>query len=242
MTAQAYGTAPVQCAMDMSPEVAKIMDSVAGVQVQQQRRMLEALTGFEQNNKYLIKSADGTDLFLAAEKSSKCERNCYPPDCGPWRMDVFQGVDASKPPVLKLDRPCTFTCCCFNRPEVNIIDPANGKIGIITDPFACCDMTFDVQDKVGTSVLKAKGGCCQLGLICPCPGCTVQFPITDSSGAQVAEITKIWMMGDHCPCCFKDWDNFQVSFGKITDAKYKALVTLLAVFIDFRYFNSRNQQ
>merc|ERR1719401_119525 len=122
------------------------------------------------------------------------------------------------------------------------MDPGRGKVGIITDPFACCDMTFDVKDKVGTTMMQAKGGCCQLGMCCPCPGCKAEFPVTNMSGQEVARITKIWMMGDCCPLCYKDWDNFQVSFGSVSDAKQKALIMLLAVFIDFRYFNKRNEE
>merc|ERR1719359_2190371 len=108
------------------------MDSQPGVQIRLQRRMLEALTGFEQNNKYIIKELkdkdgeDAAEFFLAAEKSHWVERNLYPPDCGPWRMDVFSigngGVEnaAKGESLLHLERPSTCTCCCFNRPEVFI--------------------------------------------------------------------------------------------------------------------------
>eukprot|EP00421_Protoceratium_reticulatum_P073145 CAMPEP_0168407218 /NCGR_PEP_ID=MMETSP0228-20121227/26049_1 /TAXON_ID=133427 /ORGANISM="Protoceratium reticulatum, Strain CCCM 535 (=CCMP 1889)" /LENGTH=64 /DNA_ID=CAMNT_0008420881 /DNA_START=6 /DNA_END=197 /DNA_ORIENTATION=- len=62
--------------------------------------------------------------------------------------------------AFNMKRDFTCTCCCFNRPVVEMTDVASGqKIGSIQDPWACCDLTFSVRDPSDTTVLKANGGC-----------------------------------------------------------------------------------
>lgn len=130
-----------------------------------------------------------------------------------------------------------------------MIDVNNGmtgeKIGTITDPWACCDMTFMLKDPTGADAISAKGGCCQLGLICPCPfgPCKeVNFAVNDAkTNEQVGNLKKI------VPDCLKfmvadDVDNYEVEFGKVTDPKWKAMLIALGLFIDFRYFNTRSDK
>eukprot|EP00916_Digyalum_oweni_P017952 GHVL01029848.1.p1 GENE.GHVL01029848.1~~GHVL01029848.1.p1 ORF type:complete len:157 (-),score=17.32 GHVL01029848.1:193-663(-) len=141
------------------------------------------------------------------------------------------------------ERPCTCTCLCFNRPKMTINEATGMVLGSVVDPWACCDLTFKILDPQDELVLKATGGCCQWGLCCslPCGPCkTVEFDIKDpSSGQEVGKITKT------VPSCLKfcvtDADNYSLEFGNVASPQYKALLVTLAIFMDFRYFDSRNK-
>mmetsp|Transcript_28772 Transcript_28772/g.57489 ORF Transcript_28772/g.57489 Transcript_28772/m.57489 type:complete len:120 (-) Transcript_28772:72-431(-) len=105
-------------------------------------------------------------------------------------------------------------------------------------------MKFDISDARDNPIMKIYGGCCQLGLFCPCPcgPCReVVFNATDTKrGNEVGRLTKIipdplkWMVAD-------DVDNYEVDFQNIP-VDWKALVLAVALFIDFRYFNSRSDK
>mmetsp|Transcript_21879 Transcript_21879/g.68786 ORF Transcript_21879/g.68786 Transcript_21879/m.68786 type:complete len:153 (-) Transcript_21879:42-500(-) len=139
-----------------------------------------------------------------------------------------------------MQRDWTCTCCCFNRPAVDMTDAKTGqKIGSISDPFACCDLAFQVRDAHGEPARKVKGGCCQCGLCCPlpCGPCAeVNFNVEDMNGNQVGSLKK------KVPGCCKfflapDVDHFDVDFGGVSDPSQRALLLGLAIFMDFRYFS-----
>lgn len=221
---------------------------VSKVHVQEKVNLIEAVTSIigqevEMANKYSIKSDGGEELFFAVEKTDCCTRQAKQccPDCAPWSVDVMYTQGGANQTAFQLKRDFTCTCLCFNRPNVDVIDATSGnKIGSIKDPFACCDLTFNVRDQEDSTVLKANGGCCQWGLCCPlpCGPCAeVNFPIADaSSGEEVGKLQK------KVPGCCKfffapDVDNFDVEFGKVQAPQYKVLLIALALFMDFRYFN-----
>lgn len=245
--------APVQEAMvigGMGPHLA-CLDQHPRIEVKEKASFIEALTAalgmeIEMANRYQIFAEGGADeLFYAVEQTDCCSRNAKNncPDCAPWNVDILHhGGGGMYAKAFHMDRPCTFTCCCLNRPEVNIIDVMGGeqKIGSIIDPFAFCDLTFQIKDAAGEPVLKATGGCCQPGLICPlpCGPCSeVNFDIKD-----VANDRLVGNIKKKVPSCCKfmfasDVDNYYIEFGEVKDPKWKAMVMALSLFIDFRYFN-----
>merc|ERR1719330_1968091 len=125
--------------------------------VQQRRRLLEAVSCFEQQNMYVVYAGEGTDqqLFWVQENSSCIQRNCLPPDCAPWTLsfhDLQQPVPDGQsgkhnPEFLRIERPCSFTCLCFNRPEATITEVPSGRVlGSLRDPWACCNFTYELKD------------------------------------------------------------------------------------------------
>lgn len=226
------------------------------VKVQQKRQLLEAVSCWEQQNKYVI--YDGPDensnpIYFIQEGSAWWERMCFPPDCKPWRMDYHnipptgmpEGTDPKMFPVfMHIERPCSLTCLCINRPEAIITEVPSGRVlGKLRDPWHCYNLTFEIQDPADVTRLTSSTCCCSKGLICPCPGCTVDFPIADAGDQHdVATITKTWMWGDCCPMCFKDWDNNVIHFGETANPDYKMLLITMATFIQLRMFDRRNQQ
>lgn len=229
------------------------MECLSGLQrieVREKASMIEAVTALlgseiEMANKYQIFNGEGAPIFYAAEQTDFCTRQAKSccPDCAPWNVDILYVEGGAQMLAFKLERGCTWTCCCFNRPTVTVTDVMRGQtIGSIRDPFACCDLTFDLRDPQEQTVLKATGGCCQCGLCCPlpCGPCsTVSFELQDPSGARVGDMYK------KVPSCCKflfasDVDNYKVEFGGVENPDLKALLMALAIFVDFRYFSDNS--
>ncbi|KAF4666224.1 COP9 signalosome complex subunit 4 [Perkinsus olseni] len=229
------------------------MQVVAGlkrVQVRELRQMLEAITGFEQRNKYIVKDEAGRELFYAVEESNACERNCYPPDCAPWDLHIYvlgpKGLQGDLIHWLTVHRPCTCTCLCANRPVAYVTETSTDQLlGTLHDPYACCDLTFKIKDAAGNDVITGVGGCCQWGMCfpLPCGPCHhIGLQLSDSmNNFEVGKIDKYWMWGDCCPICFKEQDNYWITFGEVENPRWKALLLALGIFMDFRYFTQRNQ-
>ncbi|CAK0807107.1 unnamed protein product [Prorocentrum cordatum] len=235
--------------------------------------LLGELTGtdvqLEMANKYVVKTMQGHNLFFAVDQTDFCNRQCGG-DCRgidvdvvslgqdpklsqqaegqfDWSFNPFGSVDLSNSQkFFHLHKDCQFTCCCFNRPVIDVVNSATGQtLGSITDPWACCDMTFNLLDANGQPTLTAKGGCCQLGLICPCPcgPCSeVHFTVNDAStGAEVASMKKVvpgflkFMVADNI-------SNYEIEFGRIMNPEWKAMLIALGLFLDFRYFNERSDK
>lgn len=243
--------APGQVVMDASCMSAGLqcLAQHEKIEVKEEIRWIEALSAIigqeiEMANKYKIFADGGQhELFYAVEQTDCCTRQLKQcaPDCAPWNLHIMYTENGQNQMAFKIDRPCTFTCCCLNRPKATITDAASGQtIGFMSDPFACCDLTFNLNDVNDEPVLKANGGCCQWGLCCPlpCGPCAeVNFPVSDAkTGDEVGHIQK------KVPGCCKfliapDVDNYKIEFGKVQNPQYKALLLTLSIFIDFRYFN-----
>lgn len=226
----------------------QMLSQVTSVEVQEKANLIEAVTALlgaeiEMANRYRILDQQGAEIMYAVEQTDCLTRqfkSCCG-DCAPWNVDIMYTYGGASQKVFSLTRPCTMTCCCFNRPVMTVVDATNGSVlGSMVDPFACCDLTFTMQDPQGGDVLKGKGGCCQWGLCCPlpCGPCSeVNFPIHDASSDQeVGHIQK------KVPSCLKflfasDVDNYKIEFGAVENPSYKAMLIAMTIFIDFRYFN-----
>lgn len=238
--------------IELRNALAKIQPLEAA-RLQQKRKLLEAVTCFEQQNMYVIYA--GTDissnpLYWVQENSSCIQRNLLPNDCAPWNLtyhdingQLADGTSGKHFPVfMEIDRPCSFTFCCLNRPTATIIEKPSGRVlGSLRDPWALCNITSQILGANGEETLKSNVCCCKPGLFCMCPGCKVDFPIMDSASDNVmANIVKTWVCGDICPLCSKDWSNVTVHFGQATNTDYKLLLLALGNFVQLRNFDSRN--
>jgi len=248
MAQAGYGSvAPQQVVMS----AAACLEQHSSVEIKEKVNYVEAITAalgmeLEMANKYKVFASGGEqELFYAVEQTEFCTRqlkNCCP-DCAPWHLHVLYTEGGGNQVAYELNRDCTCTCCCFNRPVVEIKDATGAKVGSIRDPFACCDLTFTLRDSADAEVLKAKGGCCQWGLCCPlpCGPCSrVEFDIVDaSSGDSVGSVRK------QVPSCLK-WliadnvDNYKVDFGGVKNSQWKMMLIALGIFMDYRYFNENS--
>lgn len=251
-----YGSAPRQ--IQMTPALTAL-ENLTSVQIEEKASVIEAITQLlgteiEMPNRYMIYASgeDGEkshEIFYAVEETDFCTRQmqglCR--DCAPWNVTIFHIEGGQNEKAFSMTRPCTFTCCCFNRPIVHVKDEvANQDLGSIRDPWVCCpwDMTLTIMDSNDRDIFHAKGGCCQWGMWCPlpCGPCsTVSFPLMEaSSETSVGTVTK------KIPSCLtwlfaSDVDNYMVDFANVEDPRAKALITALAIFLDFRYFNRTDE-
>jgi len=225
------------------------LHQLRSLEVEEQASLVEAVSAalgheIEMANKYTVYGPGRVQVFIAAEQTDFCTRQAKSccPDCAPWHLSVVYTKDGRSEKAFDLERDWTCTCCCFNRPRVEIKNASTGRlIGSITDPWACCDLTFTVRDAQDTTVLKAVGDCCQCGLCCPlpCGPCSeVNFPIVEQRGGR--EVGHIQKQVPSC-CTFlfaDDVDNYKIDFGGISNPEWKALIMGLSIFMDFRYFSN----
>lgn len=226
------------------------------IEVKEKASAIEALSAqlgmeIEMGNKYKILGGPGHpsgnpnhEIMYAVEQTSFCMRQTKSSfrDCAPWDLDILytEGGNRSGRPAFKLRRECTFTCCCFNRPKVDVLTSGGNIIGSIVDPYTCCgNMNFKILGPTGETVLKADSGCCQCGMCCPlpCGPCSViEFPIKTPDGQEVGSVEK------HLTCCNfllgGDVENYKVKFGGVQNPRNKMLLIALSIFIDFRYFSN----
>eukprot|EP00397_Hematodinium_sp_SG-2012_P035352 GEMP01038021.1.p1 GENE.GEMP01038021.1~~GEMP01038021.1.p1 ORF type:complete len:289 (+),score=56.12 GEMP01038021.1:157-1023(+) len=220
-----------------------VLNACPFIRIKQKMEWLEAITGFETKNEYVILDSQGLQIMKAKEDSDCCSRQCLPGNCRPYNYDIQLNVGAGGN-FLHIERPFQCTCCCFNRPELNVYDNNNTILGYISDPWACCDMTFDIFDASRNKVLTVYGACCQIGLFCPCPfgSCArVEFAIKDArTNADVGSITKTFRTANFFAA--SDADNYEINFEHVTHPQWKAMVVALAIFLDMNYFEKGGQQ
>jgi len=232
--------APAQCVM--GTQFVTVIEKV---------NVLEALSAMagqeiEMANNYKVVDADGEDMFLASEQTDCITRQIKQcaGDCAPWNVDMHYTQGGAHALAYKITRPFTCTCCCFNRPVATLTDELNdgATIASITDPYACCDLTFTIRNADEEPILYVKGGCCQMGLFCPlpCGPCAeVNFSVEDPDGNEVAILHK------KVPGCCKfflapDVENYEIDFENLQTLEQRLSMIMLAIFIDFRYFNENS--
>jgi len=171
-------------------------------------------------------------------------------------QQVMQGLvhgteENTDTPFLYLERPFAFDLMCLNRPEVEVFDIRGGakvKLGIISDPFAWMDMTFNLH--IGPNAtsdtppsLSVRGAGCQPGAVCQCLGlccgrhCQEAYlEVVDPQNGDktVAFITKGWAGG--MKELMTSANNVGGDFGEVEDPAAKALLLATALFVNYRFF------
>lgn len=227
------------------------MAQVQNIKIKEKVRLLEAASALmgqeiEMANKYKIMDHDtGAEVFYAVEETSCLAMQCKQcaDDCAPWKVSILYTGQGGADPAFEMNRDWTCTFCCFNRPQVTVTDVVTGEeFGTITDPCTMCNFKFDLRDEDGEMIGRADGGCCQWGMLfpCPCGPCArIDFDLQDAEGESVGHLTK------KIPGCCKfvlapDVDNYIVELGNIQDPKLKTMFMALSIFMDFRYFNDNS--
>jgi len=238
----------------MSAPHLQVMSNFEGLQIKEKANKIEAITALigqeiEMPNKYRIFDQTGErELFYAVEKTDFITRQlkqCFP-SCSPWSVDIFYTETGDRTLAYHLERPWSFTAFGLNRPVVDVIDvPAGRKIGKITQPCTCFNMSFAITNEDGAIPLTVDGGCCQPGLCCPlpCGPCSVvHFDVLDAKAQPVGSLKK--KLPGCCSWFFApDVDNYHLDFPRVPEAKNRVLLMALAIFMDFRYFsNNKNDE
>jgi len=203
--------------------------------VKQQTELLEAFTGFESANKYLVLNAQGQQIFYAAEESGCLARNCLGGARG-FSM-VLMGNDSQE--VIRLERPfkCTGRCCiCWCPCQLQEMDVVAGGqiIGKIRQIWDWKAPIYNICDASGNPVLQIRGPVCAVSC---CKD--INFDVTTSDGASViGKVSK--KFGGIVKEAFTDADTFGVEFPRDLDVRVKATLLGATFLIDMNFFEDKN--
>ncbi|XP_069753492.1 phospholipid scramblase 2-like [Narcine bancroftii] len=222
---------PMPISIPNCPPGLEYLTQVDQLLVHQQVELLEALTGFETNNKFQIKNSLGQQIFFAAEENDFCTRNC----CGNMRPFDMKILNPFGQEVMNVYRPlkCTGCCCPCCLQEMEVMAPPGQTIGYIIETWSMCLPKFTVQNEKREPVLKINGPCCA----CGCGD--VDFQVTNLDETEtIGKITKQWtgLLRE----MFTSADNFGIQFPLDLDVKVKATLLAASFLIDFLYFEKNN--
>ena len=223
--------------------------SLSGVYVKQDFQYFEHVTSCDSVNKYVIypANADGSrdeeSIFKTKERSTWFNRSCLQDYCRPFNMKVeHEGSDDG---FLVLHKECSFTCCCGNRPLMEVYFTEHRKdpgdyLGKIVNPFKCCNPELQVFNSKNDLKYIIEVDCCQLGFWCQlqCKPClVVHFEIIDAGRNPTnGKLMKT------CEGSINDPDNMSLVFPQNATKEDKALLMSALIMIDFMYFEETPDQ
>ncbi|XP_065166220.1 phospholipid scramblase 2 isoform X3 [Atheta coriaria] len=202
--------------------------------VHQKVELLEALTGFETNNKYTIKNSLGQKVYYAAEDNDCLTRNC----CGPLRPFEMVIMDNYRNQVLHLHRPLACDSCCFPccLQSMEVSSPPGTILGTVEQEWSIFCPTFAIKNASGDTVLRIEGPLCTMS-ICG----DVEFKIMTGDGqTQVGKISKQW--SGLVREMFTDTDYFGINFPMDLDVRMKAVMLGACFLIDAMFFEKVREQ
>ncbi|CAD8211947.1 unnamed protein product [Paramecium pentaurelia] len=242
-----------------------ILGTQVGIFVQQRFEFFQVMIGFQTPNVFKVYAANDQgqqieqkELFKCKEKSSACARLTLGPPYRPFEMFVsnygckdFQPnmdqlfQENSDRIVFRFDRQYACTCCCLNRPRLDVQYVENGQnksLGYIINPQYCCTLGCHIYDSDDKLKYIIEGSCCQCYFWCRCP-CSdqcnkVDFDIKTSNGEVVAPMKK------EAKGCCQNWadftDNISVVFPQNASKEDKALILAATIFFDYMYFENKD--
>ncbi|XP_065179720.1 phospholipid scramblase 1-like [Sycon ciliatum] len=226
---------PEESAPSNCPQGLEYLLLIDQLLVHQKIELLELMTGFETENKYVVKNSLGQQVYYAKEVSDCATRQC----CGPNRPFQMQITDNAGKEVMRLDRPfrCGFQCCCeTQRPFLEVQAPPGNPIGYVkSEACACVWPTFLLLDLNMQPILRIHTPCCGVG----CCDCSPKYPVRSMDGQDVGLIQKQW--SGLTKEMFTDADNFGVSFPMDLDVKMKGVMLGALFLIDFLFFETQKQ-
>ncbi|RWS19872.1 phospholipid scramblase 1-like isoform X1 [Leptotrombidium deliense] len=197
----------------------------------QQVNLRQVFSGYETNNKYVVKNADNQRIYLAVEESEACHLWC----CGPIRPFQMKIMDNTGLEVIRLHRPyrcssCWFPCCLQ---KIEVFAPPRTLVGYVKQNWSINGQRFSVQNAVEETLYKISGPCCTCGFGCR----DIKFTLIDKkSGDDIGKIVKqrsaVVQEG------YTDADNFSVQFPQTMEVKMKAALLAACFLIDFMYYET----
>nr|XP_020457905.1 phospholipid scramblase 2-like isoform X1 [Monopterus albus] len=126
--------------------------------IKQKVELVEALVGFESNNKYEVRNSMGQNVFYAVEENDCLSRQC----CGPMRSFTIHILNNFGQEVITIIRPlkcmsCFFPCCLQ---ELEVQAPPGNIVGYIIQQWHPLSPKFIVANEHNEPVLKIHGPFC----------------------------------------------------------------------------------
>jgi len=210
--------------------------------VQQKIDYLEAFTGWNENNRYVVRNSGGQQIYFALENTDTCMRIC----CEAQRGFTIHIVDNFNQEVMKITRE--FKCCAGNcwcasccdacAFEIKIETPT-GVMGYIRQKGSFWAANLHVLDAERNPIMQIKGPCC----ICDGPCCPNEnaFNVLSIDGTtQIGKVAKQY--GGFFQEMFTNADNFSVDFPMEMPISQKATLFGALFLIDFMFFEHKENK
>uniref|UniRef100_A0A8C6SWH9 Phospholipid scramblase n=1 Tax=Neogobius melanostomus TaxID=47308 RepID=A0A8C6SWH9_9GOBI len=214
------------------PPGLEYLTTVDQLLIKQKVEVVEALVGFESNNKYEVRNTMGQNVFYAVEENDCLSRQC----CGPMRPFTIHVLDNFGQEIITVMRPlkcmsCFFPCCLQ---ELEVQAPPGNTVGYITQQWHPMSPKFTVENELKEPVLKINGPFCGWSCL---PDVDFEI-ITMDDISKIGKISKQWsgLLRE----AFTDADNFGIQFPMDLDVRMKAVMIGACFLIDFMFFESTN--
>uniref|UniRef100_A0A914WSF8 Phospholipid scramblase n=1 Tax=Plectus sambesii TaxID=2011161 RepID=A0A914WSF8_9BILA len=233
--AQHRGQVPAGCPPGL--EYLTMVDQILCHQIVE---LLEAFTGWETNNKYVVKNSMGQQIFYAFEETDMCMRMCFNNN----REFTLHIVDNMNQEVMRIYRPLKFCggCCWFAgmcefcSHELYVEAPPGTVVGSVKQTGDICTLNYEISDADGNVQLLINGPC----IACECCA-DIEFPVLTKDGAaRIGCVTKQW--SGFAQEMYTNADNFGITFPLDLDVKTKATLLGATFLIDFMAFEKPKNQ
>lgn len=224
------------------PPGLEYLAAIDQILVKQKVELLEAFTGIDCKNRYVMTNSMGQQVYYAYEESGFCMRFC----CDQFRSFSMHIVDNAGKEIIRVTRPfqcCAGCCWCISGQNccayrIAIESPPGNPIGYVYQGFSWWKPKFVVLDEDHNEVLSIGGPCCPCQCCCGCTG-DVNFRFYSKDGTEIGRCAKVW--SGLVKEMFTKADTFSVTFPKDLDVKQKAILLSAMFLIEFMYFESEDQ-
>lgn len=229
--APSAGQGPVAVTSGLAPAgghaLARVADRFTDyrrLSVKQRRSWFEALTGFEQPNRYTVLANGGGAAFVVEEQTHGFLEALTRFFLGPLRPFASYVEDTRRGTIaMKLVRPFRWFL-----PELEVRDADGQVLARIARRWTWLTTRYDIRDGAGALIGEIHGP-----LFRPWT-----FEVM-AGGRRVALVKKVW--SGLIKEAFTDADNFELTFEENVAPMWKPLGLACAVLIDVAHFERSNK-
>lgn len=211
----------------LAPPILQALDHAPRLVLRQERSALEAVTGLDTPNRYLVLDpATGAILGGAEEEAggvAQLFRRWFLHAGRPFTMHV-SGLDGG-PAVLRLERPWRLFLS-----RVEVWDADGRLVGVVRQRFTWLRRRLDLEGPGGRTLARVVGP-----LLHPWTFVVEQGP--EGAGREVGRIEKRWSgLGREL---FTDADTYLLAFPPDAGALLRRLLLAAAILVDYSWFEQR---
>lgn len=220
--------------------------------VQQESDIVEAVIGCQQPNNYHIYARQSNGelsyIYKFREFSGCAMRFFCPVNCRGFtmKMKVVESYDNKyddnfNNSIIKINKNFKIPFLCLIRPEmkVNLIKEQT-YLGTVEQCFSFCDPCFKIYNENEEEVKYIEADCCQCGYICR----NNTIGKTDDAHFFIYNPgDKSKPIGDICKkteSVFSIADSYSVIYPPTIPPEEKILLSIVAILIDYQYYEKNN--
>ena len=229
------------------------LTNISELLIQQESDISELLCGCQQPNNYHVylreRNGQLSYIYKLREFSGTCNRVFCPVNCRQFTMKMKLMNESSNKydknfsdSLMTIQRDFKIPIFCLIRPEMIInLDKEKLKVGKVEQSFSFCDPCFTIYNENNEEIYFIEADCCQCGFFCrnyslgKTDDC--QFLIYNSKekkkplGYIVKKTESVYSIAD----------NYHVTFPSKIPPEDKLLLSIVAVSIDYHYYEKNNE-